>query len=92
MSSMAVIIALFLVLRQVAKIFNEHNLVDKSFELLENKETCCNRCGRSVAFGTALWSNRLSDNDNFEVRKSKGVKYPEGNYICGECLKGYARK
>ncbi|MFZ1288458.1 MAG: hypothetical protein WAR79_00085 [Melioribacteraceae bacterium] len=92
MSTMAIIMALFLVLRQVAKIFNDNKLIDKSFDLLKDKETCCNRCGRSVAFGTALWSNRLSDNDNFEVRKSKGVKYPEGNYICGECLKGDTRK
>ncbi len=89
---MAIIIALFLVLRQVAKVFNDNKLVDKSFDLLKDKETSCNRCGRDVSIGSGFWSKRLSDKDNFEVRKSKGVKYPEGNYICGECLKGDTRK
>lgn len=86
---MTIIIALFLVLGQVAKIFNDNKLVDKTFDLVMDMENCCNRCGRNLGFENdkGIW-----DNDSFDDRKSKGAKYPEGNYICGECLKGEVKQ
>jgi len=57
--------------------------------LKPHKETfkICNRCGRSVEIGTNLWSNRELDFDSIEIRKSKGAKHPQGDFICGDCRK-----
>ncbi|MBK8946365.1 MAG: hypothetical protein IPM32_14000 [Ignavibacteriae bacterium] len=72
--SMAILLAIFLVLVQVAKIFNKHNLVDKTFSLFEDPNSTCNRCGRDVSVGSGFYNNRIKDNDSIEIRKSKGEK------------------
>jgi hypothetical protein len=92
MSSIAVLFVLYLVGRYFAKYVNENNLIVRSFKIFEDPRSVCNRCGRSVAFGSGLWTNRLRDYDSLESRKSKGAKYPEGNFICGECLKEISKK
>lgn len=90
--SMGIIIVLFIILRTIANHVNKHNLVDKTFEYLQDPNSTCNRCGRDVSLGSDLWSGRKRDYDSLEVRKSKGAKYPEGNFICGECLEEESRR
>ncbi|MCA9750179.1 MAG: hypothetical protein KC414_13810 [Romboutsia sp.] len=91
MSFMAIVAGLFILGRILAKIVNENNLVDRSIDAVrkstDSNKTICNRCGRSVAFGTSLWTNRIRDFDSLEIRKSKGAKYPGGEFICGDCRK-----
>jgi uncharacterized protein YlaI len=45
----------------------------------------CNECGRSVAFGSGLFVNRVPSFDDEETHREMGKPYPEGEYICREC-------
>ena len=90
--SMVILLAIILMLSVIAKSVNKHNLVDRTIDLFEDPNSRCNRCGRYVKLGSGLWSNRLRDYDSIEVRKSKGAKYPEGNFICGDCLNKESKK
>lgn len=45
----------------------------------------CNECGRSVVLGSGLYVNRVPDFNSVEERKEMGKRYPEGNFVCGEC-------
>lgn len=45
----------------------------------------CNHCGRSVAPGSGRFVNRVPDCNDVETRKTNGVKFPEGDFVCAEC-------
>jgi ribosomal protein S27AE len=84
---MAIFAGLFFLGMALSKIFNENRLIDKVFEATKETKKICNRCGRSVEIGTNLWSNRELNFDSIEIRKSKGAKHPQGDFICGDCRK-----
>ncbi|MGH2643303.1 MAG: hypothetical protein ACRDE2_05095 [Chitinophagaceae bacterium] len=46
----------------------------------------CNECGRSVAPGSGLFVNRISDFNDFQTRVEMRKPYPAGEYICIECF------
>lgn len=50
----------------------------------EAKEMCY-ECGRSVAWGSGLFVNRVPSFDTIEDRREMNVPYPEGEWLCGEC-------
>ena len=45
----------------------------------------CNECGRSVAWRSGRYVNRIPDLNSVEVRKEMGKPFPEGDYVCEEC-------
>ncbi len=45
----------------------------------------CNHCGRSVAWGSGWFINRVPDCNDFETRIANHLKYPKGDYVCIEC-------
>jgi hypothetical protein len=45
----------------------------------------CNHCGKSVAFGSGLFINRIPDYNDIETRKSNHVKFYYGDFICANC-------
>lgn len=45
----------------------------------------CNECGKSVAWGSGLFVNRVPDLNDVDVRKAMGKPYPQGNYLCRNC-------
>ena len=45
----------------------------------------CNECGRSVAFGSGRFVNRVPDLNSAEERKEMGKPHPEGDFMCAEC-------
>lgn len=45
----------------------------------------CNMCGRSVAFGSGWFVNRVPDLNTQSEREAEGRSYPEGDWICAEC-------
>jgi len=45
----------------------------------------CNMCGRSVAFGSGWFVNRVPDLNTKSEREAEGRPYPEGDWICAEC-------
>ncbi|MCB0751423.1 MAG: hypothetical protein KDC52_08120 [Ignavibacteriae bacterium] len=85
MSTMAILMGLYLALHYLTNIINKNRLIDKTIRKFEDSQSICNRCGRDVSLGSELWSNRLRDKDNFENRKLKGAKFPAGNFIYGDC-------
>ena len=46
----------------------------------------CNECGASVAPGSGRFVNRVIDLNDKETRIEMGKPYPEGDYICPECM------
>lgn len=50
----------------------------------ENSESCSN-CGRSVAFGSGWFVDRVPRLDTPSGREAWGVPHPEGYWICAEC-------
>ena len=46
----------------------------------------CNRCGKSVAIGSGNYVNRVPDFNTVEVRIKIGYPFPEGDYMCAECV------
>ncbi len=55
---------------------------------LDNK-VCC-ECGRSVAWGSGRFVNRIPDLDDYRERKANGRPYPQGAWICAKCDKNSA--
>lgn len=51
----------------------------------EEDSEICNLCGRSVAFGSGWFVNRVPDLDTSSERRANGRPYPEGDWICAEC-------
>lgn len=45
----------------------------------------CNHCGRSVAFGSGLFVNRVPDLNDISMRIQNDRIYPEGDFVCIEC-------
>ena len=45
----------------------------------------CNKCGRSVAYGSGLYVNRVLDLNTVEERKDSGKPCPNGDFLCREC-------
>ena len=45
----------------------------------------CNECGRSVAWGSGCYVNRVPDLNDIETRREMGKMFPEGDYMCAEC-------
>jgi len=45
----------------------------------------CNECGKSVAWGSGRFVNRIPDANTVEERKRQGKPYPEGDFLCAEC-------
>ena len=45
----------------------------------------CNECGRSVAWGSGDFVNRVIDLNDVETRIEMGKPFPNGNFICAEC-------
>lgn len=52
--------------------------------MAEEKEIC-NECGRSVAFGSGWYVNRVPDLNSIEERIEMGKPFPEGGWLCAEC-------
>lgn len=50
----------------------------------ETNETCY-ECGRSVAWGSGRFVNRIPSGDSYKLRKDMGVLYPNGDWLCAEC-------
>ena len=45
----------------------------------------CNRCGKSVSFGSGKFINRVPDCNEIEARIECGFAFPLGDYVCSEC-------
>ena len=45
----------------------------------------CNECGRSVAFGSGWFVNRVPDINSYKERLNNGKPYPRGDFVCAEC-------
>ena len=62
---------------------------EKKFKLLKvealHKHEICNECGRSVAFGSGRYVNRVPDLNDEETRQEGGKPFPQGDFICAEC-------
>jgi len=46
----------------------------------------CNECGKSVAWGSGRFINRIPDANSVKERKELGRPYPEGDFICANCV------
>lgn len=46
----------------------------------------CTECGISVKLGSGNFVNRIPDCNTPEDRKEMGKAYPEGEWICAECV------
>lgn len=53
--------------------------------MAEAEKEICNECGRSVAFGSGRYVNRVPDLDTVEERREAGKPFPEGGWLCAEC-------
>ncbi|MCX6640755.1 MAG: hypothetical protein NTW14_09785 [bacterium] len=60
--------------RKIVKVTRKKNLVQ-----------ICNHCGKSVAWGSGWFVNRVPDCNPLWVRQLHNFNYPEGDYICIEC-------
>lgn len=49
----------------------------------------CMECGKSVAFGTGLYVDRIPDANTAEERAEMGAPIPEGEFHCIECERKY---
>jgi len=45
----------------------------------------CNHCGRSVAWGSGWFINRVGDSNNIPTRLANNLNFPEGDFVCIEC-------
>jgi hypothetical protein len=52
---------------------------------LDGQEEICNQCGKSVAFGSGRFVNRVPSFDNVQTRKDIGYPFPTGAFTCAEC-------
>lgn len=52
---------------------------------MAEEQEICNECGRSVAFGSGWYVNRVPDLDTIEERREAGKPFPEGGWLCAEC-------
>lgn len=56
-----------------------------SYEEKEKRNQICNKCGRSVKFGSGLFVNRILDFNDIETRKANNNKFPTGDFVCVKC-------
>ena len=74
--SMAILLAIILMLSVIAKSVNKHNLVDRTISLFEDPNSRCNRCGRFVKLGSGIMI--LSKSGNLkELNILKVILYVE---------------
>ena len=52
----------------------------------------CVHCGKSVAWGSGNFVNRVPFYDTLEDRIEAGVECPDGEYSCGECEDAYDKE
>jgi hypothetical protein len=45
----------------------------------------CNHCGKSVAYGSGLFVNRILDLNDLETRKENKIRFIHGDFICRNC-------
>ena len=45
----------------------------------------CKNCGKSVAWGSGKYVNRIPDANDRETRTENGDQFPEGDFLCAEC-------
>lgn len=45
----------------------------------------CNECGRSVAWGSGRFVNRVPDLNSPSERRRNGKPFPQGDFLCAEC-------
>jgi len=57
--------------------------------LTGNLENSCAHCGHSTAPGSGLFVDRVPILDDREERIAAGFEYPEGEYICRDCIEKY---
>lgn len=53
-------------------------------------ERCWN-CGKSVAWRSGRYVNRIPSLDSVEVRRENGAPHPEGEYLCSKCEEGFEK-
>ena len=49
------------------------------------KTEICNQCGKSVAWGSGRFVNRVPSFDDEETRRENGYPFPKGDFTCAEC-------
>jgi hypothetical protein len=66
---------------------DEHVLCASCFAemLVREQAEICNECGRSVAFGSGWFVNRVPDFNSLEERVKNSKPYPHGGFLCAEC-------
>jgi len=52
---------------------------------MKNIIEICNHCGKSVAFGSGRFVNRIPDFNDINTRKGNNLNYPKGDFVCFEC-------
>ncbi len=45
----------------------------------------CAHCGSSVGWGSGKYINRIPEFNDLDTRRSNGLAYPHGDYVCEEC-------
>jgi hypothetical protein len=59
-------------------------MIEQEPRLFQGSEIC-NECGKSVAWGSGNFVNRVIDLNDLETRIEMGKPFPRGNFICAEC-------
>jgi hypothetical protein len=54
----------------------------------EEEKEICSYCGRSVAWGSGWFVNRVPRGDTQSEREQWGMPHPEGGWLCEECAEG----
>jgi len=52
----------------------------------------CFECGQEVSWGSGRYINRVVDLDTLEERKIAGKRFPEGDFICAECVERHSKE
>lgn len=52
---------------------------------MKKRVETCNHCGRSVAFGSGRFVNRVPDFNDISTRVANRLKHPEGDFVCFDC-------
>jgi len=60
-------------------------ICDKCLESPKYNLQICYECGRSVAFGSGNFVNRIPNLDDYNIHLEMGVPYPKGAFVCDDC-------
>lgn len=53
---------------------------------MKNKATeICAECGKSVAWGSNHFINRVPECNDRATRRKMGRPFPKGDYVCADC-------